>query len=171
MSDHRAYDVHVGKVVSAHGLRGQLKVAPITDIPERWESLHEVMVRTARSATLYRVKAAREAHPGTWLVSLEGIEDRTAAEALRGAQLLVREDDSPALPEGVYYTHQIIGLQVVTTDGRELGPVTDVIETGANDVYATAAALIPAIKQVIRKIDLQAGTMLIEPMPGLLEEG
>jgi 16S rRNA processing protein RimM len=164
------YDVQVGKIVAAHGLKGLVKVASLSDIPERYRTLKEVLVKTARAATLYQVVRAKETVPGTWLMELEGVTDRTQAEALRGAALMVPESESPPLPEGIYYTHQIMGLQVVTTDGRELGPVTDIIETGANDVYVTAKGLIPAIAQVVKQVDLAAGTMLIEPMPGLLEE-
>jgi 16S rRNA processing protein RimM len=164
------YDIQVGRVATAHGLKGLVRVAPSTDIPDRCRTLKEVMVKTARAARLHRVLAAKEIARGAWLMRLEGIEDRTQAEALRGAALLVREEDSPRLPEGIYYRHQIIGLRVVTTDGREVGAITDIIETGANDVYVTAAALIPAIPQVVKALDLETGTMLIEPMPGLLPE-
>lgn len=164
------YDVQVGKIVAAHGLKGLVKVAPLSDIPERYRTLKEVLVRTARTSRLYRVVRAKETGQGAWLMELEGVSDRTQAELLRGAALLVQETDSPPLPENVYYTHQLIGLRVMTTEGREVGPITDVIETGANDVYVTAQALIPAIAQVVKQVDLVAGTMLIEPMPGLLEE-
>lgn len=164
------YDVQIGQILGAHGLRGEVKVASLTDIPDRFATLSEVAVRTARSFTVCRVLGARETAPGTWLLRLEGIGDRTAAEALRGAALLVREEDSPALPPDVYYVHQLIGLRVVTTDGRELGAISEVIETGANDVYVTEKALIPAIPQVVQAVDLEAGTMLIEPMPGLLPD-
>lgn len=162
------YDVQIGQILGAHGLRGEVKVASLSDIPGRFATLSEVAVRTARTMTVRRVLGARETGPGTWLLRLEGIGDRTTAEALRGAALLVREVDSPSLPPDVYYIHQLIGLRVVTTDGREVGTISEVIETGANDVYVTENALIPAIPQVVQAVDLEGGTMLIEPMPGLL---
>ncbi len=164
------YDVQIGKVLGAHGLRGEVKVASLSDLPGRYQSLKEVLVRTAKTAATHRVLGVREIGPATWLIQLEGISDRTAAETLRGAALMVREADSPPLPPDVYYVHQLIGLRVVTTDGREVGVITDVIETGANDVYVTEQALIPAIPQVVQAVDLDAGTMLIEPMPGLLAD-
>jgi 16S rRNA processing protein RimM len=147
-----------------------VRVIPFTDIPDRYATLTEVLVKTAQGAQLRRVLAAKAIAQGLWLLRLEGVGDRTAAEALRGAALMVREADLPALPEDVYYIHQIIGLRVLTTGGRDLGPVTDVIETGANDVYVTAQALIPAIAEVVKTVDLAAGTIVIEPMPGLLAE-
>lgn len=164
------YDVQIGKVLGAHGLHGELKVASLSDIPGRFGSLEEVVVRTAGAAVPLRVLAARETAPGTWLIRLEEVADRTAAEALRGAALMVREVDSPPLPPDVYYVHQLIGLRVITTDGRDVGTISEVIETGANDVYVTESALIPAIPQVVQAVDLDAGTMLIEPMPGLLAD-
>lgn len=164
------YDVQVGKVLGAHGLRGLLRVLPLTDVPGRHETLKEVMVRTARTAQVYKVERATPAQKGLWLVRLEGISDRTQAETLRGAELFVREADLPELPEGQYYVHQILGLKVITTGGRELGPVTEVLPTGANDVYVTSAGLLPATEEVIKEIDLEAGTMTVEPLPGMLEE-
>ena len=164
------YDIQVGKIVAAHGLRGLVKVAPMSDIPDRHRTLREVLVKTARTARLYTVRQAKLTGQGAWLLELEGVTDRTQAEALRGAALLVREVDSPPLPQDVYYLHQLLGLRVVTTDGRDLGPITEVLETGANDVYVTAQALIPAIASVVKQVDLAAGTMLIEPLPGMLEE-
>ena len=164
------YTVLVGRIAQAHGLRGEVRVIPLSDVPGRFQTLKEVLVQGAKSSALLTVQSAREGGRGTWLLRFQGLEDRTAIEPWRGAALLVREDDSPALPEGSYYLHQIVGLEVVTTDGRHLGPITEVLETGANDVYVTAAGLIPATREVIKKIDLAAGTMLIEPLPGMLEE-
>ena len=100
----------------------------------------------------------------------EGINDREGAEALAGGVMYIREQDLPVLPEGRYYVHQIIGLEAVTLEGRRLGPVTDVLVTGANDVYVTPAGLIPATAEVVREIDLATGQMLIAPLPGMLED-
>jgi 16S rRNA processing protein RimM len=164
------YDVHVGKIVAVHGLRGDVRVGPMSDIPGRCHTLREVLVKTSRGASLRRVVSATQEPKGTWRLHLEGVDDRTAAEALRGALLMVREEDCPPLPEGEYYVHQIVGLQVETTDGRQLGPVTDVLETGANNVYVTDAGLIPAIPQVVKSVDLEAGKIIIEPMAGMLQD-
>ncbi|MEN6547993.1 MAG: ribosome maturation factor RimM [Armatimonadia bacterium] len=164
------YDVQVGKVLGAHGLRGLLRVLPLTDVPGRHQTLEEVMVRTARTAQLYKVVTATPAPKGLWLVRLEGVSDRTQAETLKGAELFVRETDLPELPEGQYYIHQILGLRVITTQGRELGPITEVLPTGANDVYVTPAGLLPATDEVIKEVDLEAGTMIVDPLPGMIEE-
>jgi len=145
-------------------------VAPLSDLPDRLQTLKEVFVLAGRHRALHTVVAAKEEHRGTWLLRLSDVADRTAAEALREGVLLVKESELPPLPEGEYYIHDLLGLQVSTVAGRQLGPITDVLETGANDVYVTAGGLIPAIAQVVKKVDLAAGTMLIDPLPGMLDE-
>lgn len=164
------YEVAVGKVVAAHGLKGEVRVAPLTDLPGRAQTLTEVMVRGVRGERLLKIRRLRDTGKGTWIIWFEGLEDRTAAEALRESLLLVRAQDSPPLPEGSYFVHDIVGLEVVTTSGRQLGPITEVLVTGANDVYVTAGGLIPAISQVVKQIDLAAGLMIIEPLVGMLPE-
>lgn len=165
------YDVQVGRILGAHALKGTVRVAPETDIPNRHQTLKEVLVRMLKGpAVLLKVEKAAESSKKTWLVRFEGVNTREGSEALKGGIMYIRDEDLAPLPEGRYYVHQIIGLRVVTVDGRELGPVTEVLETGANDVYVTEGGLIPAIPQVLKEIDLQAGTMLIDPLPGMLEE-
>ena len=164
------YSIQVGRIIEAHGLRGAVRVLSLSDVPQRFRSLTEALVRTSKSASLLKILSAEESGRGTWLLRFEGIADRTQAEALRGAALLVREQDSPALPEGQFYLYQIVGLEVVTTEGRRLGPITEVLTTGANDVYVTGAGLIPATNEVVKRIDLAEGMMLIQPLPGMLEE-
>lgn len=188
MSRHASseYDVQVGRVLAPHGLRGLVRVLPLTDVPDRHRTLKQVLARgpghpgpasgpsetsgPTRGEQLLTVTRAELARHGLWLVRFEGIDDRTAAEKLQGAELFIRDEDLPPLPEGRYYIHQIVGLQVRTVDGRELGPVTDVLQTGANDVYETPAGLLPVTAEVIKHIDLEAGTMLVDPLPGMIDE-
>jgi 16S rRNA processing protein RimM len=166
------HTVAVGRIVKAHGLGGEVRVESMSDIPGRFAQLDIVYLRPPRGEGRFvRITGLRE-HTGKHqlLLQLEGVADRTAAEKLRGATLCIRPEDSPPLPEGQFYEHQIIGLEVVTTAGRSLGPVTEIHRTGANDVYATRVCLIPAIPDVIKEIDLSAGRILIEAIPGLLPE-
>jgi len=164
------YEVQVGRILGAHALKGSVRVAPITGVPDRHRTLKEVMVRTARGETLLTVDKAAESSKGTWLVRFKEITDRTSAEALAQGMMYVRDEDLPELPEGEFYVHQIIGLRAITVAGRDLGVISDVLVTGANDVYVTPAGLIPATHEVVKEIDLQAGTMLIDPLVGMLEE-
>jgi 16S rRNA processing protein RimM len=104
----------------------------------------------------------------------EGIQDRDAADALRGQDLMVAREDAVHLPEGEFFWDQVIGLRVEDTTGRILGSVKEILETGANHVYIVRPdgpgkeILVPAIKDVVQLIDPAAGRMVIDPLPGLL---
>ncbi|HEX8968734.1 MAG TPA: ribosome maturation factor RimM [Chloroflexota bacterium] len=159
----------VAQVLAPHGLRGELKCRVITDFPEQ---------RFKRGATLrirgeaHTVRSAR-VQGGVVLLKLAGVADRNAAERFRGADIEVAVQDALELPAGQFYWHQVIGLEVEdATTHESLGRVTDILETGANDVYVVRGpngeSLIPAIREVIKEIDPVRGRMLIEPLPGLL---
>jgi len=149
-----------------HGLRGELKVEPLTDYPQRFE----------RGAALwagertYTILGARM-HQKALLLELEGIDTVEAAEAMRGLMLEVPEGELAPLPEGAYYRFQIVGMDVVDTGGRSLGRVAEVLDTGANDVYIVRGdegeLLIPAIDAVIKEVDVARGRMVVELLPGM----
>ena len=107
------------------------------------------------------------------IISFEGISNRAEAALLRKAVIEVQGNDLPALPENKFYHRQILGLVVVTSEGKKIGQITEIIETGSNDVYVVKGSekeyLIPAIKDVISCIDLSSGTITITPMKGLLD--
>jgi len=153
-------------VRGAHGVRGELKIEPLTDAPGRFTpgaTVHAAGApRTMRSARL---------HGGILLLQLEGIDTRERAEELRGALLEVPEVELPQLERGSYYRHEIVGLQVFDRQGQPLGRVVQVLETGANDVYVTRSdegeLLIPAIDSVVKDVDVAAGRMTVELLPGL----
>ncbi|MHB8994160.1 MAG: ribosome maturation factor RimM [Armatimonadota bacterium] len=169
-SNNSEYDIAVGRILGAHALKGTVRVAPNTDVPDRHRTLKEVLVRTAKSAVLLKVEKTAPSSKGSWLMRFEGVATREGAEALAGGTMWIREEDLPELPEGRYYVHQIVGLRVLTVEGRDLGQISEVLVTGANDVYVTPGGLIPATAEVVKEIDLQAGTMLIQPLVGMLEE-
>jgi len=108
---------------------------------------------------------------GRLILKLEGIEDRPAAETLRGALIRVPLCQAVKLPPGTYYWHEILGLLVQDESGRQLGNVVDILQTGSNDVYVVEAEkgqlLLPAIKDVVRSVDLKRGEMIVELIPGL----
>jgi 16S rRNA processing protein RimM len=109
------------------------------------------------------------------LLKLENIADRDTAAAFRGADVEVPADNDLKLPKGQFYWHQVIGLHVEdATTHEQLGEVADIIETGANDVYIVhgprGEILIPAIKDVLKRIDPEEGRMLVQPLPGMLPE-
>jgi 16S rRNA processing protein RimM len=160
----------VAEVVAAHGLKGAVKIRPLTDFPEHLAELKAVMLETDEGEIgVRRIEWIKHAG-GRMLVKIEGIEDRTAAEALRGARLKIRQADAAPLPPGHYRVLDIVGMRAVTTAGDDLGEITEVIRTPANDVYVTPRAMIPAVKEIVREISLERRMMIVEPIPGLIED-
>lgn len=158
------------RVVAPHGLRGEVQVQLTTDYPDRLadEKQWSLLLRDGSRRTL-PVRSIRP-HKGAWLVVFEGVSDRDGAETLRGAEVVADESDLPPLPAGEHYWHELIGLQVVTVDGRVVGTVREILRTGSNDVYVTEGPLIPAIDDVVEAVDTAAGRIVIRPMPGLLDD-
>lgn len=162
----------IGQVVGAHGLRGELKTEVLTQDPARFGRLTEVYVGREGEEPLPRRLEAFRLHQGKALLKIEGCEDRTAAEALRGAYVQVPIEEALPLEEGEYYEHQIVGLAVCTTAGEPLGKVVEILYTGANDVYVVRGPdgkeiLIPAMAGVILEVDLEGGRLIVELLEGL----
>ena len=155
-------EVAVALVGAPHGLRGMARVAPLTDDPGRFERLGAVTLELTggerRAAAVEKVQVG----PDRVLLKFKGLDDRGAVEALRGAYVLIPRSEAVELPAGHYFADDIVGLEVVTVSGERLGPVREVLRTGANDVYATDKVMIPATREVVRKIDIAAGVMVVD---------
>lgn len=159
----------VGRVVAPFGIRGELKVRVLTDFPERFT---ERPLYVGDDRARFEVARWRPHGANVAVLTLQGVASRDAAEKLRNVALYARVEDAARLPKGEYYVHQIVGLEAVADDGREIGRVVDVIPTGSNDVYAVQTpdereVLVPAIKDVVVRIDLKAGRLVIRPIEGL----
>jgi len=161
--------VAIGRIVSPFGNKGELKVLPLTDFPERFLSMKRVRLSlpdgTERTASV----AGTRWHKAFLLLKIEGCDTISDAEALRDAHIVVSSEERVSLPQDSYYVDDIVGLRVLTEDGRDVGVIREVLQGPANDVYDTGRHLIPALKQVVVKVDLEAGVMVIRPMPGMLE--
>ena len=162
----------VGKVVALFGVHGELKVRLLTDIPNRFAELDAVHL--GPNLTRHLIQSVRPYKGEMVVLKLEGIDDANAAELLRNQDLHIPLSELAKLPPDTYYQHDILGLRVFTLDGRELGTIVEIMVTGSNDVYVVKAPhgpqiLIPALKDVIKQIDLVRHTMHIDPMPGLLD--
>ncbi len=162
----------IGQVVALFGVRGELKVRLLTDIPNRFSELETVYV--GASHTSYSIQRARPYKGEMIVLKLSGIDDANSAERLRNQELSIPLSELATLPPDSYYQHDILDLQVLTLDGEELGQIVEIIVTGSNDVYSVkkpggSQVLIPAIKDVIKQIDLIHRTMYIDPLPGLLD--
>ena len=161
--------VAIGRIGAPWGVRGAVRVLPLTDRRRQLAAGRTVNVAGERRT----IESARW-QKGLVYLHLSGIEDREAAAELRGRLLAIAESELEPLPEGQYYRFQLIGLAVISTDGEELGRVTEVLSTGANDVYVVSGdrgeLLLPATDEVVREIDLEGSRMLIEALPGLLPQ-
>jgi 16S rRNA processing protein RimM len=155
--------VAVGRVLGPFGLKGELKVQPLTDNPARFRP------RARLFAGQQKVTVLRSREAGGHLyLTFKGFPDRSSAERFRHALLQVLESDLPPLAEGEYYRFQLLGLAVVDRDGATLGTVDEIIETGSNDVFrvrtpAGADILLPNTPDVILTIDLAAKRMTAHP--------
>ena len=155
----------IGRVAAPFGTKGEVRVRPETDFPERFETLEEVCLELPQGEErVVRVVGARSTAKGI-LLSLEGYQDRNAAEELRQSLVKVRPSMAAPLPEGRYWVHQIIGLRVFTVEGRDLGEVTEVVRSPGNDVYVTESVMIPAVREVVREIDVEGGRMVVALPP------
>jgi len=167
------YDIIIGEVVSPFGLRGEVKVRPTTDFPEHLGGLEEVYVGKGspprRSGRILKIERARP-HKGAVVVKFAGIDDISSAETLRGMELRIGESELMPLEEDEYYIHDIIGLDVETTEGKHLGRVKEILRTPAHDVYVTDRAMIPAVKEFIASIDLDRKKMVVRSVEGLIQE-
>jgi 16S rRNA processing protein RimM len=158
----------VARVAAAHGVKGEVRCELLTDFPERFRRTAQVYGGSERQ--LIAVERARLVKDGV-LLKLAGIESRTDAERLRGMLLYVPEAEAVSLPSDTYFWHQIVGMRVRTTDGRDLGTVAEILPTGANDVYVVhrdgRELLLPAIRDVVQQVDLANGVMIVELIEGL----
>ena len=167
----RVRDIAIGKIAGPVGIRGELKVVVLTDFPERFEAGRRLTLKFADDSRREVEVGSARSRKGGMVLKFNDVDSRTDAEALRDAEIVIDETDLTELGSDEFYVFDIIGLKVVTTDGRELGEVEEVLQSGANDVYVTSGGVcIPALKDVVEKIDPDAGVMVIRPVPGLLRE-
>ncbi len=162
----------VGLLRRPHGVRGDLLLTVMTDFPERLRPGTLLYVGDEKRAIKI---TRRRPHNDGILIGLEGVPNAEQAARFTGKTVFVPAEGRPPLPEGEYYHHQIIGLTVFDEDGRNLGVVVEIIETGANDVYVVRGeegreVLLPALKQVLLEINLEEKRMKVHLLPGLLDE-
>jgi 16S rRNA processing protein RimM len=159
----------VGRITRTHGVKGEVAVLPLSEVGSRFEAGSTLFLDEREDRPL-TVAAARP-HRQRLLVSFRGLGDRTSAEALRGRYLFVPASSAPPLPEGEYWTHELIGCDVLTEAGRSIGRIREILHTQANDVWAADGAggevLIPALKDVIREVDVAGRRVVVREVPGL----
>jgi len=166
--------ISVGKLVGTFGVRGAVKVVPMTDFPQRFKKMKTVMLNFRGRITEEPVEWSRE-HGTLIVMKFARLNTPEEAMKMKNALLQVKSSDLYPLPEGDHYSFQLIGLQVYDEEKGVLGQVAEVLPTGANDVYVVQGGpygevLIPALKHVVPIIDIAAGKMQVKLIPGLLPQ-
>lgn len=165
--------LQVGIITSTHGVRGEVKVYPTTDDPRRFRRLKEVVLDTGREKMNLEIEGVKFFKQFV-ILKFKGLDNINDIEKYRQKSLYVTRKNAVRLQRDEYFIADLIGLKVQDEDGKELGTVKDVIETGANDVYEVEMAdgkslLLPAIKQCILNVDVENGTMQVYVLEGLLD--
>ncbi len=164
--------LETGKIVTTHGIKGEVKVMPWCDDPQMFLELKKLYLEKGKKEI--QIDGAR-LQKNMVLLKINGIDDMTAAQAMRGKILYLNRDDIK-LDDSEYFIQDLIGLTVKDADsGKVYGELVDVSETGANDVYHIkfedgSIKLIPAIKNVIIKTDIDNNIMEIRPLAGLFDD-
>ena len=160
--------VVVGVVTGVHGLGGEVSVQNRSDNPDRWAPGSTVLREDGAALTI----GSSRRHGRRMLVRFDGITDRTAAERLRGAVLVIPESWLPELPEGEWWAHQVEGCEVRTASGRVLGVIREVVPNPANDLWVAVDAdgretLVPVLADLLIDVDVEARTIVVDDVPGL----
>ncbi len=169
--------VVLGRTVGAHGLRGELRVRIFGDGPDNLARHSEVWLASSESDSnprRYAVKGVGSGRTHEVRLALEGVGDRDAAQEMKGLLVLGTTENLESLPEGEYYWHELVGCRVESREGRIVGTVREIWETGAHDVLVVEAEdgrqhLVSTARELVPEIDPEAGRIVIEELPGLLE--
>lgn len=159
--------INVGQVMGTRGNFGEIRVKVLSDVPHRFDAGQDISI----NGKTYPIAASKRCAPGQIALRLRGLDTVNGARQLNGHWVTVPQRSAPDLPEGEYFHFQLIGLRVVTDAGEELGNITEIIQTGSNDVYLvtgeSSEILIPALGQVVQDVDLAEGLMTVHLMDGL----
>lgn len=163
--------LQVGVITQTHGIRGEVKVFPTTDDPKRFQSLKNVVLNTGRSYLPLEIESVKYFKQFV-ILKFKGIDNINDIEKYKKSPLLVSREDAVDLEDDEYFMADMIGMNVVTEDGASFGILTDIMETGANDVYVVETeehgeVLLPAIKDCILDVDIEERKMTIHVMNGL----
>ena len=163
--------LEIGQIVNTFGIKGMVKVAPFTDDITRFDDLKNVVVVTRKERKTFEIEEVKY-HKNMVLLKLKGIDKVEEAENLKNSYLEIERSQAAKLDEGTYYIVDILGLEVYTDNNQFLGRVNDIFNTGSNDIYVVKdemgkQILLPAIKEVIQKIDLDNNKITVHLLKGL----
>ncbi len=174
--------VAIGQIARPHGLKGMVRVTPLTDAPDRFRTLNQVVVEKADGTLVTLTVESVAGHDTAPLLKFHGIDSSEQADALRDAYLLVSREEVPSLPEGTYYVFDLVGYDVLTEDGQPVGTLSDVLRLPANDAFVVRLhpgrftgssprsdeVLIPAVREFVR-IDTEHKKIVVRGIQELLK--
>ena len=164
--------LEIGQIVNTFGIKGMVKVKPFTDDIKRFDRLEKVYIEKQKVKEEYEIEEVKY-HKEIVLIKFKGIENPEQANLLRNCYLLVNREDEEPLEKGRYYIVDMIGLEVYTEEGNLLGNLEDIFNTGSNDIYVVKdelgkQILLPAIKEVIKSVDMDNRKIIVHLLPGLV---
>ena len=162
----------IGQIVNTHGVRGQVKVNPFTDDIERFEELKSIYIVKNKQLLEFEIEDVKY-QKNMIIIKFKNIDDLNIAEKYKGCYLKIHRKDARKLPKDTYFIADIIGSNVITDDGKSLGKVDDIYNTGSNDIYVVKdelgkLILLPNIKEVILDIDIEKQIVTVHLLDGLI---
>ena len=165
--------LEVGQIVNTFGIKGMVKVNPFTDEMERFEELKKVLIINKKEQKEVEIEEVKY-HKNQVILKIKGIDNIEQAEQYKGSYLKIYRNDAKKLPKDTYFIADLIGLPVYTDEGKLLGKVEDIYQTGSNDIYEVKTSeqkkiLIPAIQDVLKEIDLENEKIVVHLIKGLVD--
>jgi len=163
----------IGQIVKPHGILGAVKVLPLTDDPQRFKMLEKVYVgEEDQPKSSFAVKKVQIQHDQI-ILSLDGITSRDEAEMHRREYVQIPMSETMPLPDGAFYFYQLVGLRMITNAGDPVGVVKNIESYPAHDMFVVSGdehdILIPDVPEIVEKVDIDAGEIVINPIPGLID--
>lgn len=164
--------LEIGQIVNTFGIKGMVKIKPFTDDIRRFDKLKKVYIKKGNNKKEYQIEEIKY-HKDMVLIKFQGIENPEDANLLRESYVLIEREKEDPLEEGTFYIVDMIGLEVVTEENERLGTLEDIYNTGSNDIYVVKnelgkQILLPAIHEVIQKIDMENKKIVVCLIPGLI---
>ena len=165
-------NLEIGQIVNTFGIKGQIKVKPFTDDIRRFDNLKEVYVEKNKTKKEYEIEEVKY-HKDMVLIKFKSIETVEQAEKLKNSYITISRDSAEELEEDRYYIVDLLGLEVYTDEQILLGILEDIFNTGSNDIYVVKSSdgkqiLLPAIKDVVKNIDIENKKITVHIIPGLI---
>ena len=164
--------IEIGQIVNTYGIKGFFKVVPYTDDITRFEKLNNIYIQTKKSLETVAIEEVKYSK-NLVLLKIKGIDDINSAEIYKNCYIKIDRSDAVELPEDSYFIIDLIGVEVITDKGENIGNIIDVFSTGANDVYVVKnelgkQVLLPAIGDVIKNVDIKNKKMIVHLLEGLV---